>query len=155
MNSALAVCGRSIVSMQVSVVPLQSPPHCLNEESANGAPVSFTFAPIGKLFLQVAPQSMPVGSETTAPLPAPVFITIRSTGIAQVAFIGACVPSQIWPIGQAFREKEAPVASQISIACVPSAAQRFCPAAQARATGSRISVVVMRLSVLTVAVVVE
>jgi hypothetical protein len=65
-----------IETVQVSAVPLQSPPHPAKTEPAAGVAVSVTDVPTGKaLDEQVTPQSMPVVSLRTRPLPVPERVT--------------------------------------------------------------------------------
>lgn len=66
----------SIVTTQLPV-PLHAPAHPAKTESAAGAAVRVTVAPVVKFAEQVAPQLIPVGLLETVPVPVPVLATER------------------------------------------------------------------------------
>jgi hypothetical protein len=58
-------------------VPAQAPLQPVKVEPVAGVAVRVRFVPEVKLALQVLPQSIPVGLEVTAPVPVPLFATVR------------------------------------------------------------------------------
>jgi len=68
------------------LVPTQLyPVHPVKTYPGAGVAVNVTLGPVGKLALQVAPQSMPAGLETTFPPAASNFRTVRVTDAPRVA----------------------------------------------------------------------
>lgn len=73
----MTLLAASIVTVQ-GPVPVQAPDQPVKSELAEGVAVRVTFAPKLKFAVQVAPQSIPVGEEVTAPLPVPPLVTFRA-----------------------------------------------------------------------------
>ena len=63
------------VTLQVPV-PVHAPDHPANVEPLFGTAVRVTMAPLVKLALHVAPQSIPAGLLVTVPLPVPALWTV-------------------------------------------------------------------------------
>src|SRR6185369_13959321 len=59
--------------------------HPVKTDPGAAEAVRVTIVPVGKLALQVGPQSMPGGEDMTVPLPVPAFVTVR-----------VCVPPPVW-----------------------------------------------------------
>ena len=68
----------SIVTEQVSAVPVQAPPQPAKLEPLAGAAFKVTLEPLLKLAEQVVPQSTPAGVLETAPVPVPFFVTLSA-----------------------------------------------------------------------------
>jgi len=66
---AVTVRAACIVSVQLAAVPVQSPPQPPKTWPLAGVALSVTEVAGSKRLLQLAPQSMPAGAETTRPLP--------------------------------------------------------------------------------------
>ncbi|WP_197028781.1 MULTISPECIES: hypothetical protein [unclassified Methylibium] len=66
---AVTVRDACIETVQVLAVPAQSPPQPLKTRPAAGVAVSVTDVALSKPALQLAPQLMPAGEDTTLPLP--------------------------------------------------------------------------------------
>jgi hypothetical protein len=76
--ASVAVTLRACVMVTVqSPVPVHAPPQLTNVEPASGMACTVTCAPLVKLPLHVAPQSIPPGIEAMMPLPEPLFDTVR------------------------------------------------------------------------------
>jgi hypothetical protein len=75
-NLAVAVVSLEIVTSQVGDVPLHAPLQPANAAPADGTATSFTVEPTAKPELQVAPQLMPAGVESTSPVALPVAVTV-------------------------------------------------------------------------------
>jgi hypothetical protein len=72
-------------------VPVQAPLQPVNVEPEAGVALSAKLVPLATLAVQVFPQSMPLGLDTTVPLPAPALPTVTAynvalAGVAQAAF---------------------------------------------------------------------
>jgi len=73
----VAVTEASLVNVTLQVpVPVHAPDQPANVEPALGAAVSVTAAPLAKLALHVAPQSIPAGLLVTVPVPVPALCTV-------------------------------------------------------------------------------
>jgi hypothetical protein len=65
-----------IVTVQVPVPAQPAPDQPAKLEPGAALAVSVTVAPWTKLALQIAPQLMPVGDESTVPEPAPALVAV-------------------------------------------------------------------------------
>ncbi len=94
-SAKVAVTARAwlIVTWQVELEPEQSPDQPVNADPADAVAVSVTTAPSPKLAEHVAPQLIPLGLESTEPLPAPARVTVSVCGTPKVA-----VTSRAWLI---------------------------------------------------------
>ena len=69
------------------VAAVRVPLHPPNVDPAAGVAVNVTEVPLGKVRLQVAPQSIPAGLLVTVPSPTPFLFTVRvnALGVAKLA----------------------------------------------------------------------
>jgi hypothetical protein len=68
----------------ITTTQVPSPLHPLPRQSSNSEPLSavavkVTVVPLGKVAIQVVPQSMPLGTLVTVPDPDPVLLTVKLT----------------------------------------------------------------------------
>src|SRR5437870_639690 len=78
-NVAVTVLTVFTVSVHV-LAPVHAPLHPAKVNPASGVAVNVTFAPGGKLALQVVLQLIPAGALVTVPVPAPAVVTVRPRG---------------------------------------------------------------------------
>ena len=84
MKVAVTDFAASIVTEQVSAVPVQLPPQPAKLEPLAGAAFKVTLEPPLKLAEQVAPQSRPAGVLETVPVAVPFLLTLKAK------VVGAC-----------------------------------------------------------------
>ena len=78
LNVAVTLLGVAGFTVQVLLVPVQSPLQPAKKFPAAGAAVSVTLLTPGKFTAQVVPQSIPIGLLATVPAPLPALETIKS-----------------------------------------------------------------------------
>jgi len=79
LNVALTDFAASMVTLQAPV-PLQAPLQPANVEPESGVAAKLTTVPLAKLAEHVVPQEIPEGVLVTAPVPAPLLVTVRVKG---------------------------------------------------------------------------
>jgi len=95
----VAVAEASLVNVTLQVlVPVHAPDQPANVEPALGTAVSVTMAPLAKLALHVAPQSIPAGLLVTVPVPVPALCTVswkEGGGLAVKVAVTAALPVNV------------------------------------------------------------
>ena len=126
----------SIVSVQVGVVPEQSPVQPLNTSPAAALAVKVTTVPVSKVAEQVETHTIPPGEIVTEPLPLPVVETVRVQILMKVAVtnrfwfivtVQVPVPEHPPPDQPANRLPESGAAVKVTLAFWPKLAEQVEP----------------------------
>ncbi|MDH3461250.1 MAG: hypothetical protein OEM00_09820 [Burkholderiaceae bacterium] len=80
MNTAVTLRAALIVTVQAPV-PVQEPRQPAKYEPSAALGTSVTGVSAGIEYLQIAPQSIPPGDELTLPMPVPVRVTDKGSGV--------------------------------------------------------------------------
>src|SRR5262245_23485840 len=134
---AVTVVSAFKVTVQVVLVPEHPPLHPVKVDPVVGVAASVTNVPLSREAEQVAPQSIPEGSDVTVPLPVPPVLTVRVTvrrvkvAVTVVAAfmvtVQAPVPAQPPPLHPVKAEPVAGVAVSVTTVPLSKGAEQVLP----------------------------